>query len=156
MRGTFVLCLAAFAGLAACGSREPVADVVISEVEPECKTVTVFSDTKISQPKETLPQEWRQFSGVWGKAGWDGYWCHDLYVMAIEEDGKVKLMDAHGPGGRHDGTVFSRVGRIDEGNRLTFVADGIRREYWIENGKLRGIRHLRGDDKMVIAMHRKS
>lgn len=156
MRATAFLGLAALAALAACGSREPVADVVVSTVEPECKTVTVFSDTKIRPPKPSLPEEWRAFSGVWGKAGWDGYWCHDLYVMSIEDDGKVQLMDTHGPGGRHDGTAFPRVGQIDKNNRLTFVADGIRREYWIEDGILRGVRHLSGSEKSTIAMHRKS
>ncbi|GIX15161.1 MAG: hypothetical protein KatS3mg118_3120 [Paracoccaceae bacterium] len=156
MRGTAFLCLAAVALVAACSRREPVAEAPAAKTEPECRTVVVFSDHTVRKPKESLPEAWRRFSGVWGNAGWDGYWCHDLYVLAIEEDGTVQLIDTHGPGGRHDGSAFRRVGKITDDNRLTFVADGIRREYWIENDIMHGVRYLSGTEKSVIAMHRKS
>lgn len=126
------------------------------EVAPECPTLWVFSDTTIKDPGEDLPEDWRQFSGVWGLAGWGGYWCHDLYIMEIAKTGEVSLMDVHGPGGKHDGTVFPRTGRITEEGRLTFVADGVRREYWLEDGKLQGRRHARDEPTLSIEMHRKT
>lgn len=158
MKRVSAMGLAATLLLGGCGlfgeDPEPVMSTGV-EVEPECPTLWVFSDTEIKPPNGEVPEEWRAFSGVWGKAGWDGHWCHDLYVMEIGEDGTVIVMDVHGPGGKHDGTVFPRTGRIDDDNRLSFIADGVRREYWVEDGKLRGVRHLSADRKMSIAMHPK-
>lgn len=133
----------------------PVAQA--APVDPECRTVKIFSPHKITRPGRKIPDGWKAFSGVWGKGAWDNKtWCHDLYVMKIEEDGKVTLMDAHGPGGRHDGTAFRRVGQIHADNRLRFTADGIVREYWIEDGKLRGIKHISETVKSEITLNRKS
>lgn len=121
----------------------------VAQIEPECPTLWVFSDTTVKIPGEDVPEDWRAFSGVWGKAGWDGYWCHDLYVLEIDTEGVVSLMDVHGPGGKHDGTVFPRVGQINEKGRLTFVADGEKREYWVENGRLHGRRTKSLEDRTL-------
>jgi hypothetical protein len=141
------------------GCDEPAAPQTVAEIPkpPECRTVTVFSSTKIVKPDKKLPDGWKAFSGVWGKAGWDNNtWCHDLYVLKIEKDGKVILMDTHGPGGNNDATAFRRVGQLDPDNHLRFRADGIRREYWIENGMLRGVKYLSDSLKSEILMTRKS
>ncbi len=125
-------------------------------VDPECKTVTVFSSTKITKPNRKIKPEWQAFSGVWGKAGWNDTWCHDLYVMKIEDTGKVILMDTHGPGGRHDGSAFQRTGTLTPDNRLVFKADGVDREYVIRDGKLYGVQRIAKDVELRIAMQRKS
>lgn len=142
--------------LAACSSKPEPKPVVVAEVPKDCPTVWVFSDTKIRKPKKDVPDEWKAFSGVWGNAGWDGHHCHDLYVMEIAKDGTVKLMDTHGPGPKYSGTAFPRVGKIGKDNRLSFLADGIRREYWIFDGKMIGIRHLTSTKKSHIEMERKT
>lgn len=133
---------------------EPVA-APVTEIDPSCPTLWVFADTTIKTPGEDVPEDWRAFSGIWGKAGWDGYWCHDLYVLEIGNDGVVSLMDVHGPGGKHDGTVFPRVGQINEEGRLTFVADGETREYWVEDGQLHGRRTKPLDRTLKIKMYPK-
>ncbi len=155
----WVIGLVALGLLTACGeSKAPAPQpVAAAPLDPECRTVVVFDSTKISKPPSDLPDAWKAFSGVWGKAGWNNNtWCHDLYVMKIDEDGKVALMDTHGPGGGHDGTAFARVGKLGDDNRLRFYADGLEREYWIEDGKLMGVKHLSGNRTMTIAMLPKS
>lgn len=157
----WVAALATLAVIAGCAEPAPPpapapAPVAAKPVDPECKTVVVFSSTKITKPAKALPDGWKQFSGVWGKAGWDdNTWCHDLYVLKIEKTGKVEIMDAHGPGGKHDGSAFRRTAQLTAENKLEFIADGIKREYWIEDGKLRGRRFVAEDRTSEIAMTRK-
>jgi hypothetical protein len=157
----WVMALVALGLVAACSEEAPPppapAQVAEKPLDPECQTVKIFSKYKFAKPTKTMPEGWKPFIGVWGKAGWQNNTiCHDLYVLSIDKDGKVMLIDAHGPDGKFDGSAFQRVGQIGPDNRLRIIADGIPREYWIEDGKLRGIKFLSSTATHEITMTKKS
>ena len=92
-------------------------------------------------------------SGKWGKAAWGGKGCHDLHVTKILADGSVEVMELHAPyepWGRH-ATAFRRQGRITKEGRLRLVYSGVSVEYWVQNGRLYGLRS-EGGGQMRIAI----
>lgn len=122
-------------------------------VVPDCYTVELFTVAKIKEPGDDVPSDWRAYSGTWGKAGWEGKWCHDLHVLEISPDGEVVVMELHAPydpWGR-PATAFKRFGRITEDGRLRVSYSGVNVEYWIQNGRLYGLRK-EGGGEMRIAL----
>lgn len=119
----------------------------------DCYTVDLFSVAEIEKPGKDVPDEWQGFFGKWGSAAWDGKWCHDLYVMNITPEGSVDVMDLHAPyepWGK-PATAFRRKGWISKDGHL-FVAYGdVKAEYWLENGRLYGLRR-QGSGALRIAM----
>ena len=66
-------------------------------VVADCYTVELFTVANIEPPGANVPADWAAYSGVWGKAAWEGKWCHDLHVLRVEEDGSVEVMELHAP-----------------------------------------------------------
>lgn len=119
----------------------------------DCYTVELFTVAEVQEPKAEVPPEWNRFLGVWGKAAWEGKWCHDLHVLNIEEDGTVEIMELHAPyepWGK-PATAFRRKGRMTKENHLRVLYSGVEVEYWIENGRLYGERS-EGGGRMRIAL----
>lgn len=119
----------------------------------DCYTVELFTVADVKKPKDEVPAEWAKFSGVWGKAGWEGKWCHDLHVLTISPDGQVELMELHAPyepWGK-PATAFRRKGYMTKEGRLRLVYSGVKVDYWFENGQLYGLRE-EGNGKMRIAL----
>ncbi|MEL7465624.1 MAG: hypothetical protein AAFN79_16270 [Pseudomonadota bacterium] len=108
----------------------------------DCYTVELFTVAEIEAPSTTVPAAWNGYLGKWGKAGWDGKWCHDLHVLSVDADGNAVVMELHAPyepWGRQ-ATAFRRAGKIGEDGRLRVSYSGVLIEYWIQNGKLYGLR----------------
>lgn len=146
---------AAALALAACSSGKPKPTITPFEktVVEDCYTVDLFTVAEIESPGAEVPPEWAAYSGKWGSAGWDGKWCHDVYVLKISPSGEVLLMDLHAPyepWGK-PATAFKRKGRIAKDGRLRVVHGTVVSEYWIENGKLYGLRK-EGPSELRIAL----
>ena len=113
--------------VAGCAEKEiKKVEVDISKrLSPGCYTVDLFDPYTIHRPEENVPDEWRDFLGVWKNGAWGGHWCHDLYVTKVHADGRVDLLDAYGPYRDYgiEATVFKRQGRIVDGV-LTFLSQG--------------------------------
>ena len=111
-------------------------------VQPDCYTVDPYVPPKIAKPRSDVPDDMRAFSGLWGGGAWDGRVCHDLYVLQIEPSGTVVMFDAHGPGFGYDATAFTRKGEIGEDGRLRVQKGKATVEYWIEDGRMHGVRRI--------------
>lgn len=122
-------------------------------VKSDCYTVDLFTVATIEDPAEAVPSEWRGYSGVWGKAAWEGEWCHDLHVLKIADNGDVEVLELHAPLEKwgKQATAFRRKGRITDDGRLRLSYSGVNIEYWLQNGKLYGLRR-EGGGEMRIAM----
>jgi len=113
----------------------------VVRLSPGCHTVDLFDPYEIQRHGAEVPVEYANFLGVWKNGAWGGTWCHDLYVIRVEADGSVDLLDAHGPNPPvHGATVFRRMGRID-GGVLSFTSvGGARVEYRVVGKYLVGER----------------
>lgn len=148
--------LALAAVVAACtSSKQEVAGPTPYErtVVNDCYTVDLFTVAKVEAPGKDVPAEWAGFSGKWGSAAWDGKWCHDLHILKIAASGEVDLMDLHAP---YDpwakpATAFRRKGRMTKEGRLRVTYGAVVVEYWLENGRLYGLRK-EGTAELRIAM----
>ena len=152
-----ILAGVSLAVLAACGSPPPekVAQAKPSLVQPNCPTVRPFKPLKFRKPASAVPDAFRAFAGLWGGGAWDGRVCHDLYVLKVDDEGAVELFDAHGPGFGFDATGFARKGKIDENGHLVVRKGPAMVEYWIEDGRLHGLRRM-GKVKSKIILSRQS
>lgn len=124
-------------------------------VVADCYTVELFTVADIEPPGSDVPVEWAAYSGKWGKAGWDGKWCHDLHVLSIDAAGNVVVMELHAPyepWGRQ-ATAFKRTGKIGQDGRLRVSYSGVLNEYWVQNGRLYGLRK-EGGGALRIALSR--
>jgi len=112
----------------------------VEVVKSECYTVDLFTKVKVEKPAAGVPAENQQFLGEWGGGGWNDLWCHSLLVTKVYADGRVDLVDMHGPyePWGQPATAFRRVGRIDDKGNLRFAHGTSRLSYRIENGKLLG------------------
>ncbi|SET24190.1 hypothetical protein [Oceanicella actignis] len=146
--------IAAAALLAGCAGSGDSAYRAASLEQPDCYTVDPFKTPRIKKPSDKVPAAWRAFAGRWGGGAWDGFVCHDLYVMAVEPSGDVLLFDAHGPGFGTDATAFTRKGRIGPDGHLRVRKGAAMVEYWIEDGKLHGVR-VKGNARNRIIMSRR-
>lgn len=122
-----------------------------------CYSVDLFTRVRVTEPAPEVPAAWRRFSGRWGGGKWNGAWCHDLYVLDIAPDGRVRVVETyapHEPWGKR-ATAFTRTGVIGEDGRLRLRYGATSVEYRIEGDELFGVR----DEtlgRMVIAMERRS
>ena len=127
-------------GIAACNplknkqAQGPDPERHAKNLRPGCYTVDLFDPYKIEYPDATVPGDVRQFLGVWRQGGWDGEWCHDLYVTAVYPDGTAVVLDLHGPYTKYgvEATVFKRKGKIKDGvltlNSIGYASVTYRRE----------------------------
>lgn len=146
---------AAGLAVAGCGVGDKVGDIPADSaqsklIQPDCYTVDPYVPPKIAKPRSDVPEEMRAFLGKWGGGAWDGRVCHDLYVLQVEPTGTVVMFDAHGPGFRTDATAFTRRGEIGEDGRLRVRKGNALVEYWIEDGKLYGVRKQRNHENKII------
>ncbi|MEO0359995.1 MAG: hypothetical protein AAF322_02755 [Pseudomonadota bacterium] len=152
------ICGAAAAGLlvAGCASKpEPKGPTPFDKtVVADCYTVDLFTKTDVVEPTD-VPDEWRGFSGRWGGAAWDGKWCHDLHVLSIDETGEVEVMELHAPYEQwgKTATAFRRKAYISKDGRLRLRYAGVDIEYWLEDGRLHGLRR-EGSSQLRIALSR--
>lgn len=143
MTGPILRCCAALAAVAlltSCGPTKRAAPQKASLVQPDCYTVDPYKKLRIAKPAKSLPDRMRAFLGGWGGGAWGGAVCHDLYVLKVEPTGDAILFDAHGPGFSTDATAFTRRGVIGEDGRLRVRKGSAKVEYWIEDGRLHGVR----------------
>jgi hypothetical protein len=111
-----VVGLLAIAGCAE--QKQAQVEVDISKrLSPGCYTVDLFDPYEIKTPTPDVPPEVSAFLGVWKNGAWGGKWCHDLYITEAHPDGRVVLLDAHGPYLEANimPTVFKRKGRVEDG-----------------------------------------
>lgn len=154
MRRFFLLGLVA--AVAACGGSDPTprrAPTGFAETQnPECYTVDLFTDIQFKRPAAEVPEDWRAFAGRWGAGAWDGAWCHDLYVLEVLPDGLVRLVETHAPyepwGKR--ATAYRRTARIGEDGRMRLRYGQVQVEYWVEDGKLYGVRREAGQRRNIL------
>lgn len=147
---------AAAAALAGCGSDTTAsAPKAAKLVQPDCYTVDPYKKLRIAKAPKNLPEKMRAFLGGWGGGAWDGAVCHDLYVLKVEPTGDAILFDAHGPGFSTDATAFTRRGVIGEDGRLRVRKGPAQVEYWIEDGRLHGLR-TRGTHKARVILSPKA
>lgn len=149
-------CVMSLLALAACsfGGGKKVDPTPFEKTTVEdCYTVDLFTVAKIIPPAKDVPKEWAAYSGKWGSAGWDGKWCHDLYVLNIDASGKVDVMETHAPydAWGKKATAFRRKGWIGKDGRLRLTYSGVKSEYWVQGGKLYGLRK-EGNGTLRIAM----
>lgn len=121
-------------------------------VKADCYTVDLFTVANVETPAG-VPSEWQGYSGKWGGGAWEGKWCHDLHVLKIDPDGSVEVMELHAPyeDWGKQATAFRRKGRITDEGRLRLIYSGVAVEYWLNNGRLYGVRE-EGGGKMRIAL----
>lgn len=149
MRAGIPLTLALLATLAGCASEKPKA-IDTSLIQPDCYTVDPYQKLRIAPAPAKLPAKMRAFLGGWGGGAWNGQVCHDLYVLKIDESGEAILFDAHGPGFNPDATAFTRRGKIDPEGKLHVRKGGARVEYWIEDGRMYGLRRSGARESHII------
>lgn len=155
--GAFALSAISLAALSACSSAPKKAagpTPFDKTVVADCYTVDLFTVATVAEPANGVPDAWKGYSGRWGGAAWEGKWCHDLHVLTIGEDGSVEVMELHAPydpWGKQ-ATAFRRVGRINKDGRLTLRYSGVKVEYWLENGRLHGVREEDGAGRLRIAL----
>lgn len=156
------LAIAAAMGVAvtACApptNRAKAPDPFERTVKADCYTVDLFTPSDVKPHADGVPQEWRSFAGAWGGGAWEGKWCHDLYITSISPDGEVQMIETHAPfpEWNREATAFKRIGRIDDDGRLRFGYKGVRLEYWLQNGRLFGVRK-EGSGEMRIKLSPKS
>ncbi|MGF1500436.1 MAG: hypothetical protein ACFBSD_01345 [Paracoccaceae bacterium] len=107
---------------------------------PGCYTVDLFDEPEFAGTAG-LPPEYARFLGEWGNGVWNGDWCHELIVTAVTADGRVEMLDLHGPHENYGiATAFKRTGRITDDGRLRFAHGTERREYRFVDGRLHGLR----------------
>lgn len=123
-------------------------------VVEDCYTVDLFTTVEVEEPGE-VPDDWKGYSGRWGGAAWDGKWCHDLFVLSIASNGEVEVMELHAPYEQwgKQATAFRRKGFITDDGRLHLRYSGVDIEYWLENGRLHGLRR-EGEGELRIALTR--
>ncbi|HKK35782.1 MAG TPA: hypothetical protein VJ994_05790 [Paracoccaceae bacterium] len=143
------------AGLAGCSGPDEPAPVQAGLVQPDCYTVDLYQPPRYVEPGPDVPATHTDYLGQWGGGAWNGLVCHDLWVLEVDGDGRVTMLDAHGPGLYPDATAFERVGTIDGNGRLNVRKGTSRVQYWIEDGRLHGVRR-RGDQEIRIIMERRS
>lgn len=148
--------LFAILALTACSSEKKVASGPTpydKTVVNDCYTVDLFTVAKVEEPDANVPSAWAAYSGKWGSAAWDGKWCHDLYVLKIAASGEVEVMDLHAPyePWAKPATAFRRKGWISKDGRLRVSHGRVVSEYWLENGRLYGLRK-EGNGELRIAM----
>ncbi len=146
---------AAGLAVAGCSMGDDVGDIPKDSaqsklIQPDCYTVDPYVPPKIAKPRKDVPDSMSAFSGKWGGGAWDGRVCHDLYVLQVEPSGTVVMFDAHGPGFSHDATAFTRRGEIGEDGHLRVRKGNATVEYWIEDGKLYGVRRQRNLENKII------
>ncbi len=124
-------------------------------IQPDCYTVDPYVPPRIAKPRKDVPDPWRQFSGKWGGGAWDGRVCHDLYVLQVEPSGTVVMFDAHGPGFNADATAFTRKGVIGSDGRLRVRKGNAQVEYWIEDGRMYGLRRRGRAENRIIMTRQK-
>lgn len=122
-------------------------------VVEDCYTVDLFTVAKVEAPAKDVPPEWAAFSGKWGSAAWDGKWCHDLHVLKIAASGEAEVMDLHAPYDpwRKPATAFRRKAVFTKDGKLRVSYGAVIVEYWVENGRLYGLRK-EGSGELRIAM----
>lgn len=83
-----------------------------------------------------------EFIGVWGGGKWDKKLCHTLVVESVDADGKAKVIYSYGvydkwnikkPGFNRDTGLI-----VDSVLTLDWSKNGIKVEYRLDNGKLKG------------------
>lgn len=122
-------------------------------VKADCYTVDMFTSTAPEPLGSDVPTEWHGFLGSWGGAAWAGQWCHDLHIIAVRSTGEVEMIEAHAPFPERgiEATAFRRIGRIDGDGRLRIRYKDVQVEYWMEKGRLHGLRKD-GGGQMRIAL----
>mgnify|MGYP006275026767 CR=1 FL=1 len=145
--------------LGACAAPEPAPQRSVGfeqTLDPSCYTVDLFQEVRIAEPNGDLPEGWNGYKGRWGGGAWAGEWCHDLYVLAVEPDGLVRLIETHAPyepwGKR--ATAYRRTARIGEDGRLRLRYGRVEIEYWLEDGRLLGERREDGERHRIMMTRR--
>ncbi len=155
MRAWTFLALGTAIALAACVQPKPKQKANLADnLSPDCYTVDLFDPYQIEYPAADVPPEARKFLGVWKNGAWNGNWCHDLYVTRVYSDGRVEVIDTHGPNPNSgiDATAFKRTGRIQNGE-LYLQSNGVTVRYRIVDDFLLGSRtDIYGD--FVITLSR--
>ena len=121
-------------------------------VDASCYTVDLFTEPNWVRPDGAVPEEWRGFAGQWGGAAWAGEWCHDLYVLEVQPDGLVRLIETHAPYAAwgKPATAFRRTARIGPDGRMRLAYGQVRIEYWLEDGRLLGVREEAGERQRIM------
>lgn len=147
--------LAAVAATAACVQPKPKKTTSLADnLKQDCYTVDLFTPYQIEYPDARVPADARQFLGVWKNGAWNGDWCHDLYVTKVHADGRVEVLDAHGPSPYTgvDATAFKRTGTIKNGV-MSLRVDGFPVTYRVVDGLLVGQRKIL-NGSLAITMSR--
>lgn len=157
-----VLLLAACMALSGCLGTEKQAKVT-PKPQPtqvytkDCYTVDLFTEVKVEEPPENVPERYTRFLGKWGGGAWNDVWCHDLLVSRVYPDGQVELVDMHAPyePWNQPATAYRRVGWIDGDGRLHFNYGKQKATYQIVDGKLVGTRNGTGLGTLRVTLHRR-
>lgn len=109
---------------------------------PDCYTVDLFDRPTIQRPYEGMPPAHAAFLGHWADGGWQGTWCHELWITSVTPDGIVDLLELHAPDEELDAvaSAFRRRGRIDANGVLRFNYGTETHVYEVRDGKLLGER----------------
>jgi hypothetical protein len=139
--------------VAGCAEKKPETTVPFAATaDAACYTVDLFGKVAWKRPAEAVPASALAFHGRWGGGKWDGAWCHDLYVLDVREDGTAQVIETYAPlpawGKR--ATAFRRTARIDRDGRLRMAYGEVAVEYWIEDGKLFGLRTEGGTQRRIM------
>jgi len=146
-----IVCVACLA--AGCAEKQPQTTVPFAAtVDSACYTVDLFGKVAWRRPEQAVPATASAFHGRWGGGKWDGQWCHDLYVLDVRPDGTAQVIETYAPlpawGKR--ATAFKRTARIDGDGRLRLGYGEVEVEYWIEDGKLFGLRTEGGTQRRIV------
>lgn len=156
MRAILIMAFAALGvALAGCAPKRVATGPKLYDrtVDAGCYTVDLFTPSNVTTPTSDVPAEWHGYLGKWGGGAWEGKWCHDLYVLSINPDGKVDVISAHAPfpeWGR-EATAFRRQGLIGKDGRMTLRFKDVVIEYRLQNGSLLGDR-VQNKAKMRIKL----
>lgn len=152
-RTAIVLMALAIAGCATQKVEKHVELDLSKNLVPDCYTVDLFDPYRLEYPEAGVPPENFGFLGVWKKGGWNGSWCHDLYVTQVRADGTAEVLDAYGPVAANgiEATVFKRQAKIENGELVVSGNFGVAR-YRLNGEYLQGNRRdLFGKYEITLA-----
>ena len=111
----------------------PAAEQAAPELAPppaEQQPTRVFCDQNVAvrlDDPASVPDQYRQFIGVWSDAAWDARTCAALIVQHVEPDGKASIVYIYGPEGSRStvtGAILRGIGIVKDGELRFQNSDG--------------------------------
>ena len=120
--------------------------------EAACKVPTP-DDMKITALAADVPEEYRQFSGIWKDGKWDGKLCHLLAVETIDAQGNAWFVYSYGTFARwriYEPGYSRNIGKISDGNLKATLGNGAKVTYWLKDSNTLSGKYVRRGNRSYV------